>query len=410
MTAGPISAPTIEDARRLDDQDALAPLRDRFTPVPPGTIFLNGSSLGRLPAATPDMITELIREQWGAGLAQARTQWLDLGERIGDRIARHALGALPGEVVVGECTSVQLYKLAVAAVRARPGRATIVTDDDNFPSDRYVLEGVAGAHGMTVRTVHADPDTGLDPDLLQAALGEDVALVSLSLVSYRSSALLDMAAVNRAGHDCGALVLWDLSHAVGGVPIELEATGSDLAVGSGYKHLYAGPGAPAFLYVRRGLQDRLEQPIHGWFGHRDQVAMLPAYDPDPGIRRFQTGFPPILSLTALSAGLDIVEAAGVSALRAKGLALSTLLQQLAETYLFPVGYRLASPPDPAFRGVHLTLRHPEAARLHPLIARAGVHIDHLAPDLLRLSPTPLSTRFTDVVEAVHRIREAGGLP
>jgi kynureninase len=406
MTMAEISVRNLEDARHLDAVDPLAPLRERFTPAPPGVIFLNGSSLGRLPAATPGLIADMVRVQWGEGLAQARSQWLDLGERIGDRIAQQTLGAGPGEVIVGECTSVQLYKLAVAAVNTRPGRSTIITADDNFPTDRYVLDGVAAAHGMRVRTLHADPVNGLDLNALQAALDDDVALVSLSLVSHRSSALLDMAKVNHLVHEAAALVLWDVSHAVGAVPIELQGTGADLAVGSGCKHLYGGPGSPALLYVRRELQDKLQQPIHGWFGHRDQLLMLPQYDPDLTIRRFQTGFPPIISLTALSAGLDIIEAAGVTTMRAKGRALSEMLQRLVEAHLLPVGYQIASPGDARSRGVHLTLRHPDAPAIHPLLSRADVHVDHMAPDLLRLSPTPLTTRFSDLVEAVHRIRTA----
>lgn len=401
-------AAAAEKARARDAEDVLAHLRDRFVPAPPGTIYLNGSSLGRLPAATSGRLARMVEEEWGSNLAEARTQWLDLGERIGDSIARHALGTGSGEVVVGECTSVQLYKLAVAAVRARPGRGTIITSDDNFPTDRYILDGVAADHGMNVVTLSTHADTGLDLDALRAALDENVALVSLSLVSYRSSALLDMAEVNQLVHDVGALVLWDLSHAVGAVPIELEATETDLAVGSGYKHLYGGPGAPAFLYVRRGLQDRLRQPVQGWFGHRQQLAMLPAYDPDPTVRRFQTGFPPVLSLTALAEGVGLVGEAGMDAVRAKGLALAELLQDLVAEHLFPVGYTLASPPDARRRGVHLTLRHPEASRLHPLISRADLAIDHMPPDLLRLSTTPLNTRFTDVVEAVDRIRVVTG--
>lgn len=397
-------APAVEEARARDAEDVLAHMRDRFVPAPPGTIYLNGSSLGRLPAATADRLARMVNEEWGSNLAEARTQWLDLGERVGDSIARHALGAGPGEVVVGECTSVQLYKLAVAAVRARSERRTIITSDDNFPTDRYVLDGVAADRGMNVLTLPAHADTGLDLDVLRAALDENVALVSLSLVSYRSGALLDMAEVNRLVHDAGALVLWDLSHAVGAVPIELEATEADLAVGSGYKHLYGGPGAPSFLYVRRALQDRLRQPIQGWFGHRQQLAMLPAYEPDPTVRRFQTGFPPVLSLTALAEGVGLVGEAGMGAVRAKGLALAEMLQDLVAEHLFPLGYTLASPPDARRRGVHLTLRHPDAPRIHPLVSRADLAVDHMPPDLLRLSATPLNTRFIDVVEAVDRIR------
>ncbi|WP_307868773.1 kynureninase [Umezawaea beigongshangensis] len=392
------------DAGLLDAADPLAHLRERFHPTPGGTVHLNGGSLGRLPAATAALVDDVVREQWGDGLAEARTLWFDLCERMGDRVAEVALGAGPGEVVVGDCTSVNLYKLAAAALDAAPERRTIITDDDNFPTDQYVLAGVAAERGGALRRLHADPDQGLDLDLLREALDDSVALVSLSLVSCRSGALLDVAEVQRIAHAAGALVLWDLSHAAGAVPVDLAANGADLAVGSTYKHLFAGPGAPAFLYVRRDLHSVLSQPIHGWYGHREQLAMRGDYDPDPTIRRFLTGSPPVLSLMATGAGLDVIAEAGLPALRAKSIALTGYLQELLE----PTELRLASPADPARRGAHVTYEHPRAAELVPLLARNGVFVDHSVPNRLRLTPAPLSTRFTDVAEAAGRIREVLG--
>ncbi|MEV5509958.1 kynureninase [Streptomyces orinoci] len=405
MTTTSHPLPQLDRARRLDAADPLAPFRDRFHPVPEDALFLNGASLGRLPSATPALLDELVRGGWGDNLAQARTQWLDLPQRMGDRIAEVLLGAEPGEVVAGDCTSVNLYKLAVAALRARPGRTTVVVDDDNFPTDRYVLAGVAADAGGELRTIHTDIDQGLDLATLRAALDDTVAVVCLSLVSPRSGALLDMAAVTEAVHSAGALILWDLSHAVGAVPIQLNACGADFAAGSTYKHLMAGPGAPALLYVRRALHDLTTQPIQGWYGHREQLAMRPGYDPDPTIRRFLTGSPPVLSLTAIGAGLDLLAEAGMDRVRAKSLALTAFFQELAERELLPHGFRLAGPPDPAQRGAHLTYEHRAARELVPLFAAAGVFVDHSLPDRIRITPAPLSTRFTDLPRAIARIRD-----
>ncbi|MFI9722598.1 kynureninase [Streptomyces sp. NPDC052396] len=397
---------TLSDrARRLDAADPLAAFHDRFHPVPEGALFLNGASLGRLPAATPVLLDELVRGRWGDHLAQARTQWLDLPQRMGDRIAEALLGAEPGEAVVSDCTSVNLYKLAVAALRARPGRTTVIVDDDNFPTDRYVMAGAAAEAGGQLRTLHTDLDLGPDPAALRAALDDTVALVCLSLVSPRSGALLDMAAVTETVHSAGALILWDLSHALGSVPLQLSACQADFAVGSTYKHLMAGPGAPALLYVRRPLHALTTQPVQGWYGHREQLAMRPDYDPDPTIRRFLTGSPPVLSMAAIGAGVDLLAEAGMDRVRAKSLALTAFFQELADRELTPLGFRLAGPPDPAQRGAHLTYAHHAAHDLVPRLATAGVFVDPALPDRIRITPAPLSTRFTDLCEAVTRIRQ-----
>ncbi|WP_326689078.1 MULTISPECIES: aminotransferase class V-fold PLP-dependent enzyme [unclassified Streptomyces] len=393
----------LDEVRKLDADDPLAAFRARFAPVPEGLIFLNGASLGRLPADTADETDALVRGQWGERLAQARTQWLDLPQRVGDELAATVLGARPGEVVASDCTSVNLYKLGAAALRERPG--AVVMDDDNFPTDQYVLAGLAEEYGRELRSVRTDPDLGPQPGQLRTAVEGGAALVSLSLVSHRSGALKDIRAVQEIAHAAGALVLWDLSHAVGAVPLRLTDDGADLAVGSTYKHLCGGPGAPALLYVREGLQARLTQPVQGWYGHREQLAMRHDFDPDPSIRRFLTGSPPVLSLAALRPALRLLGEAGMERVRAKSLALTGLFQRLAADLLEPHGFRLAGPADPAARGGHLTYAHPRARALVPLLAeRAGVLVDYGATDRLRASPAPLSTRFEDVYEAVHRIR------
>ncbi|NSC22881.1 aminotransferase class V-fold PLP-dependent enzyme [Streptomyces albus subsp. chlorinus] len=388
--------------RERDETDPLAGFRSRFAPVPEGLVFLNGASLGRLPAATADATDALVRGEWGARLAEARTQWLDLPQRVGDELARTVLGARPGEVVASDCTSVNLYKLGAAALRDRPG--AVVLDDDNFPTDQYVLTGLAEEYGREARVVRTDPDRGPQPEEVRQAVAGGAALVSLSLVSHRSGALADLRGIQEAAHAAGALVLWDLSHAVGAVPLELTADGVDLAVGSTYKHLCGGPGAPALLYVREDLQARLTQPVQGWYGHREQLAMRHAFHPDPGIRRFLTGSPPVLSLAALLPALRLLGEAGTDRIRAKSTALTGLFQRLAAELLEPHGFRLAGPPDPARRGGHLTYTHPRARKLVPLFAeRAGVLVDYAAHDRVRVSPAPLSTRFADVHEAVHRM-------
>jgi len=392
-------------AEDRDCEDPLAAMRAQFAPIPEGEIFLNGGSLGRQPVATVQRLEQLLHAEWADGLASARTQWFDIAQRVGRRVAEVVLGAHPDEAVVSDCTSVNLYKLAAAAIHARPERRAVVIDDDNFPTDRYVLSGVAEATGRELRVVHADPHRGLDLAALEEAVDSDVALVALSLVSPRSGALLDMAEVHRVAHRVGALVLWDLSHAAGAIPLELTANGADLAVGSTYKHMFAGPGAPAFLYVRRDLQAELRQPIHGWYGHREQLAMRPLYDPDPSIRRFLTGSPPVLSVAAIEPGLDLLAHAGINAVRAKSVELVDYVVQLATSWLFPCGWRLASPHGSAQRAAHVAFAHRDAQALVAAARERGVHVDYSPPDRIRISPAPLSTSFTEVYEAMIVLRD-----
>lgn len=393
------------DALARDAADPLAAYRQRFVDDDPELIYLDGNSLGRLPAATADRLHHVAREEWGRGLVRSWSDWIDLPARVGDRIGTHLLGAAPGQTVVSDSTTVNLFKLAAAALDARPGRRVILTDDDNFPTDRYVLEGLAAQRGLELRMLPSDVDEGLSLDTLTGALDGDTALVSLSHVAYRSGALLDMAAVNALVRDAGALMLWDLCHSAGSVPIELDATGAHLAVGCTYKYLNAGPGAPAFLYVRSELQRELRQPIWGWFGQRDQFAMGPAYDPAGDITRFLTGTPQILGIAAVEEGVAVLAEAGIGPLRAEGTALTSYLIELADAWLAPLGFAVASPRDPARRGSHVCLYHPDAWRIsQALIERAAVVPDYRTPDRLRLGPAPLTTGYTDVWDALDRLR------
>jgi kynureninase len=393
-------------ADALDESDPLRDFRLQFLPFPgpdaDELIYLDGNSLGRPPITALDAITDVIARDWAAGVG-SWSEWIELPAAVGDLLGTQFLGATAGQVLVCDSTTVNLYKLAAAALDARPDRRTIVTEAGNFPTDRYVLEGLAAARGLRVEYVDADPLAGCSASDLN--LGSDTALVCLSHVDYRSSAISDVAGITRAAHDAGALVLWDLCHSVGSVPITLDVDGVDLAVGCTYKYLDGGPGAPAFLYVRRELQATLRQPIWGWFGQRDQFAMGPAYDPAPTIDRFATGTPNIVGLTSVEAGVTLLAAAGIDALRAKGMALTSYLIQLCDAWLVPLGFEIASPRDPTARGSHVSLRHHAAFQLCRALIEDHVVPDYREPDLIRCGLSALTTSFADVHEAMRRLRD-----
>ncbi|HZM31712.1 MAG TPA: aminotransferase class V-fold PLP-dependent enzyme [Acidimicrobiales bacterium] len=369
----------------------------------PDLLYLDGNSLGRLTHRARRRLAAVVDGEWGEGLVRSWDSWIDLPARVGDAIAVHLVGARPGEVVVGDSTTVNLYKAAAAAVAARPGARAVVTDDDNFPTDRYVLEGLAARHGLEYREVASDPVHGPDPGALAPALA-GAAVLCLSHVAYRSAALADMAELTRLAHDHGALALWDLSHAAGSVPIDVTGAGADLAVGCTYKYLNGGPGAPAFTYVRRELQSELRQPIWGWFGRVDQFGMGPRYDPAAGVGSWLTGTPSVLALACVEEGVGLLADAGIDRLRAKGMSLTSLAVDLADAWLAPRGYEVASPRDPARRGSHVALCHPEADRICADLLTVGVVTDFRAPDRLRLGPAPVATRFVDVWDALDRMR------
>jgi kynureninase len=401
VTTVPLERSYAED---LDAADPLAGFRDRFVRDDPVPVYLDGNSLGPLPRATRDRIAEVVAQEWGSGLVRSWHRWIGLPGQVGDLLGEHLIGAAPGQVAVCDSTTVNLYKLTCAALDARPGRRVIVTDDDNFPTDRYVLQGIAEQRGYELRMIRTDLDQGLDTGALREAVDSGTALVSLSHVAYRSGALADMAAITGIIHEAGALALWDLCHSAGAVPVELDAAGADLAVGCTYKYLNAGPGAPAFLYVRRDLQPGLRQPVWGWFGQRQQFEMGPAYDPAPGIGQFLTGSPSIIGTVAVQEGARLLADAGIGRLRAKGLALTGYLIALADRWLAPHGVTVASPREDERRGSHVTLAHPEAWRISQALIEAGVIGDYRTPDRLRLGPAPAYTRFTDVWDALDILR------
>jgi kynureninase len=382
------------DAMRLDNADPLADFRDRFVIADEHLLYLDGNSLGRLPKGTRERLHRAI-DQWGEQLVTGWAEWIEAPMSTGDALAE-VLGASPGEVLVADSTTVNLYKLVNALLDADPSLRTLVTDADNFPTDRYVLEGIAQARGLELRIFEsADPVLGPQPEDLWGP-----ALAVLSHVAYRSGALADMPALDRQ-----ATVIWDLSHSAGAVPVDLNAHGIRYAVGCTYKYLNAGPGAVGYLYIAEAEQDALRTPIQGWFGQDDQFAMERPYAPAPGISRFLAGTPPILVLAAVEEGVRITAEAGIEALRAKSIAQTELMIALHDEWLVPLGFTLGSPRDPARRGSHVSLNHPEAWPIcRALIERADVVPDFRGPDSVRLGVAPLYTRFVDVWDAMDRLR------
>jgi kynureninase len=393
-------------AEALDAADPLAAHRERFLPAGDVLAYLDGNSLGRPLRATAELMDRFIREQWGGRLIRGWTdEWLDWPMRLGDRLGATALGAAPGQVVIADSTTVLLYKLARAAVDARPGRRRVVLDTDNFPTDRYVLEGIAAERDLELVWIETDPDTGIEVEQVAAAVDEDTALVLFSHVAYRSGWLADAVGITAVAHAAGALVLWDLSHSAGSVPVELDAWGADLAVGCTYKYLNGGPGAPAFGYLRAGLQDELRQPIRGWMGHRAVFEMGPGHEYAPGVRALLSGTPPILAMVPLHANLDMLAEAGIDAVRTKSVLLTGYVLDLADELLGPYGVDVASPRDPVRRGGHVTLRRPGFEQLLEPLWDAGVIPDYRRPDGLRIGPAPLSTSFTEVYRGLLTLRE-----
>ena len=377
---------TRDDARKLDASDPLAFARERFE-LPEGVIYLDGNSLGALPAATVQRLSEVAERQWGDDLIASWNAhgWIDWPTRIAAKLAP-IVGAKPNELLIADSTSVCLFKLLAAAAQARPGRRTILTQRRNFPTDLYVAQGLADLLGLDLKAVPAEEVMG--------AIDEDTAVVTLTHVDYRSAAFYDMGAINDASHSAGALVVWDLSHSAGAIEVDLNGTGSDLAVGCGYKYLNGGPGAPALVYVAERLQGELHSPLQGWMGHAEPFAFDDDYRPACGILSFLTGTPSILALAALEAGLDTFEGIAMSDVAAKSRALSQLFVDQAETRCGEE-VRLASPRDPAQRGSHVVFAHPEGYAVMQALIDRGVIGDFRAPDLMRFGFTPLYTRFED---------------
>ncbi|AZS35702.1 Kynureninase [Microbacterium lemovicicum] len=393
-------------AQELDRIDDLAHFGARFHPAEGVIAYLDGNSLGRPLRATDDHLRDFIRSEWGTRLIRSWDEkWMDLPVTIGDRLGRIALGAAPGQTVVADSTTVLLYKLIRAAVEARPRRDEIVIEAGNFPTDRFIVEGIARESGRTVRWVEPDPVRGVSTEDVSAAVSPRTALVVLSHVDYRSGALADMAAITAVVKATGAIMLWDLCHSVGVVPMELDAWGVDIAVSCTYKYLNGGPGAPAFAYVRAEHHDALRQPIQGWMGAADVFGMGSAYEPAAGIRRFISGTPPILAMLPLTGMLDLIEEASVERIRAKSVSLTNFAIDAYDALLADKDVRLASPRDPHGRGSHITLGHASFGPLTQQLWSTGVIPDFRFPDGIRIGLSPLSTSHQEALAGVRAIAE-----
>ena len=394
-------------ARDLDRQDTLAGFRNEFVIDDPDLIYLDGNSLGRLPKRSVSRVRQAVEQEWGGRLIRGWNEgWFDAPRRIGAKIAR-LIGAEPDEVIVGDSTSVNLFKCVLAGLQARPRRNKIVTDDLNFPSDAYVIQGALKLAGedCQLEMVHSTDGISIPNEELGKAIDDKTALVALTHTAFKSSSVYDMGAVTEMAHRAGALILWDLCHSVGAMPLSLGAAGADLAVGCTYKYLNGGPGAPAFLYVRRDLQKNLHNPVWGWFGQERQFDFGLDYRPATGIRQFLVGTPSILSLAPVETGIDLVLEAGLDRLRSKSIKQTEYLIALWEVFLEPLGVKLNSPRDSQSRGSHVSLGHSEGLRIdRALIEDMKVIPDFRYPDNLRLGIAPLYTSFIEIHEAVMRLR------
>lgn len=402
----------LDFAHELDAQDELASFRDEFVIEDPDLIYLDGNSLGRLPKRTIEFMRRAIEVEWGERLIRLWNDgWVHTPTALGAKIAQ-LVGAQPDEILVTEATSINLFKLAVAALRARPERTKIVSDVFNFPSDLYILQGIIDLLGRRHRLElipSADTIT-IDPAAVGAAIDDDTALVSLTHVAFKSAFMYDLAAVTEQAHRAGALMLWDLSHSVGAVPLDLNGSKADLAIGCTYKYLNGGPGAPAFLYVRRDLQSQLNQPMWGWFAAKNPFAFDLEYTPADDIARYKVGTPPMLSMKAVEPALDILLEAGMARLRAKSIRQTDYLIFLAEQWLEPLGFTIGTPRQAELRGSHVSVRHAESYRINRALIEAEppavkVIPDFRAPDNIRLGIAPLYTTFSDIYRAMARLRE-----
>jgi len=414
--------PSLDFAQQLDSQDPLAASREQFVITDPDLIYLDGNSLGRMPKAAAARAKQIVDEEWGNDLIRGWNKgWWEAPQRVGDKIGQ-LIGAAAGQVLVSDTTSINLYKLAMAALTYQPAKKRIITDTFNFPSDLYILQGIKNLLSSGGRVAPHDrsgayrdheiirigaTDNDITPDIIQleASINADTALVTLSHVLFKSGYIYDMQRITELAHSKGALVLWDLSHSVGALPLELDQCNADLAIGCTYKYLNGGPGAPAFLYVNKNIQEKLSSPIWGWWGQSKPFDFDLDYEPAPGAQRFLVGTQPMLSLLTMEASLDIILNAGMDIIRAKSILMTDYASFLTATCLAPFGFSLGSPLDSAIRGSHISIRHAEGYRINrALIEEMNVIPDFREPDNLRLGFAPLYTSFTEIWEGFDRIK------
>lgn len=384
------------DVSALDAADPLAPFRDRFH-LREGLIYLDGNSLGALPKATGDRLTEVVGSEWGEGLITSwlGAEWSTAPRRIGDKIGR-LIGAKSGEIVATDSTSVNIFKALTAALSLRRERTVILSEATNFPTDVYMMQGIEAFSGGRVKAVTVAPDAVVD------ALNDDVAVLLLTQVHYKSGRVRDMAAITKRAHEVGALVVWDLSHSAGAIPVDLNGANADFAIGCGYKFLNGGPGAPAYLFA--AARHHAATPVlSGWFGHARPFAFEEDYDPAAGIERFQCGTPPVLGLSALEVGVDLMLEADMAEIRRKSLALGDLFIELMRPLCDAYGFELVTTQDHATRGSQVAYAHPQGYEIVQALKEFDVIADFRAPDILRFGLTPLYLRYQDIVETARRL-------
>jgi len=400
-------SPDINFALNLDAEDRLTVFKSEFFTHDPDLIYLDGNSLGRLPHKTIEDLNNTIQNEWGRELVKSwKDPWINKAYELGNLIAE-IVGATKGEIVISDSTSVNLFKLASAALKARPGRNKIISDELNFPSDLYILQGVKDLFDKDyyIELIPSTDGIAINPESAEKMIDSDTALVCLSQVAFKTSFMYDMKRITDAAHRSGALILWDLCHSVGAIPVDLESSGADMAVGCTYKYLNGGPGSPAFIYVRKDLQKVLTQPIWGWLGSEDPFSFNINYKPSESIESFISGTPAVISMTAIETGVRMIARAGIEAIRNKSVLQTEYLIYLAKEKLYSYGFSLGSPEDQEQRGSHVSLCHPESYRINQAMISLGVIPDFRAPDSIRLGIAPLYTSFEDIYKAIDIVEK-----
>ena len=393
-------------AVQLDARDPLSHYRSQFFIADQSQCYLDGNSLGRMPIATQQIINQFLQDEWATQLVEGWNTWIDQAQSVGDLIGRAALGAAPGQTLAIDTTSVNFYQLCHAAITARPGKRTVISDTSNFPTDRYILEGLCKELGCNLVLIDdSDGHEYVTPEVLSQYLTDDVALVTLSVIQYRSGALHDIPRLTSLARDAGALFVWDASHAVGVVPMQFDKDGVDLAVGCTYKYGNSGPGSPGWMYVKTSMQRELHVPIQGWFAQHDQFAMAQGFDRSPTIRGFQIASPSIIGLRCIQSAFSMIEEATLPEIAKKAATGTELMLQLFDLWLEPLGCSVITPRDAHQRGGHITISHPEARRISiALREQAQVIADYRQPDCIRLAISPLATSYTEVWDGFDRLR------
>jgi len=395
----------------LDARDPLARFRSQFVIGDPNICYLDGNSLGRLPLSTVSAVNSFMTDEWGPEVVTGWGHWVDEAQPTGDLIGRATLGAAAGQVLACDTTSVNFYQLALAAIHARPGRKTIITDAANFPTDRYILDGIAKQFGLKLVIIDNESAGSAEheritPEILAPYLNDDVALVTLEVIQYRSGARNDIKSLTDLVRKHGAFMLWDASHAVGAIEMDFDKNGVDIAVGCTYKYGNSGPGAPAWLYVNKKVQAELQVPIQGWFSQGDQFAMGADFERAPGIRGFQIASPSLIGLRCIKSAFTMIEEAGIGAISEKAAIGTEMMIQLYDAWLAELGFTLLTSRNPQERGGHISIGHPEAARICVALREfADVIPDYRTPNSIRLAIAPLPTSYVEVWDGFARIRD-----